>query len=210
MLITLPPSGRCREASPCEPRCYCRIRPYSDLVSPACATGDADTISDAHHKLCTENPMRPRSIWESSSTHAGHPPTQNQTARPKSCGRGNSSVVREHLSRTGRSLYRTKKTKYLGFKCGCGITDIRSSPNKIFLPSGKHRVAPCYSMFSFAPFLAAASRELSCKINRGYQPIGFTPHRARPSGRGISCISCRCRTGRDRCGRPWAAPDGSA
>jgi hypothetical protein len=34
----------------------------------------------------------------------------------------------------------------------------------IFLPSGKHRVAPCYSMFSFAHTLTAMREEIASSL----------------------------------------------
>jgi hypothetical protein len=45
-----------------------------------------------------------------------------------------------------------KKNRCLELKCRCTVVDIGNGSSKIFLPSGKHRVAPCYSMFSFAPW----------------------------------------------------------
>ncbi len=63
----------------------------------------------------------------------------------------------------------------------------RKQPKKmIFLPSGKHRVAPCYSMFSFAHAEVV-----------------------RTSDRNISCTFSRSRTGTGRCARPSAARAGS-
>ena len=179
--------------------------PTADSVRPPLIHADSNLLSGP---MARPDAVRPRQSSAdrqySPSSHycrvktGGLDPTAGGISSPPvpaPIGAGKFHTESRTIFDIARNLYWTLPPKSVQCRERHVRLMIRESRTKIFLPSGKHRVAHCCSMFSFCRL------ELSRPVYLSYLACTI-----RHLCRGISCISFRCRTGRGHCARPWAAP----